>query len=309
MGPLVSVVVPVYNQGPYLEEAIQSLLVQTYQNIEIIVLDDGSTDTTAQVLKKYTGRFHWENHQNMGQSRTLNKGWQMAKGEFLSYLSGDDSLLPEAIATSVNYLMSNPKVVMTYCDFNLIDPDSRIIRQVRTLDFNFQRMVTDVVCPPGPGPVIRRSAFERAGQWDAQYRQMPDYDYWLRLGLEGELVRIPQLLANFRVHESSQTFAQASEDRAEEPVRIIQGFFANPHVPIDLKSLRAHALSRAYLVSAQLHVRSGRLGRGMRNIRLAIGLSPGSIIRKGSARMMVNAFLNRFGHRLLWNFKRLGTHS
>jgi glycosyltransferase involved in cell wall biosynthesis len=309
MEPLVSIVLPVYNQGQYVDEAIQSLLAQIYRNIEIIALDDGSTDATPQVLAKYTDYLHWESHPNMGQSRTLNKGWQMAKGELLSYLSGDDTLLPEAIATSVDYLTRNPKAVLTYCDFNLIDPHSRPIRQVTTPDFNFQRMITDVICAPGPGPVFRRSAFEKAGLWDVQYRQMPDYDYWLRLGLEGEFARIPRVLANFRVHESSQTFSQASEDRAEEPVRIIQNFFENPRVPADLKRLRAPALSRAYFVSAQLHVRSGRLGRGLRNIRQAIGLSPRSIFREGSARMMVNALINRIGHRLLWNLKGLVSRS
>lgn len=305
MEPLVSIVVPVYNQGQYLDEALQSLLAQTYRKIEIIVLDDGSSDTTPEVLKKYTGRLHWESQPNMGQSRTLNKGWQMAKGEFLSYLSGDDALLPDAIATSVNYLERNPKAVLTYCDFDLIDPHSRVVRQVTTPDFNFQDMITDVVCPPGPCPVFRREAFEKAGLWDAQFRQMPDYDYWLRLGLQGDFVRIPRVLAKFRVHESSQTFSQASEDRAEEPVRIIQGFFENPTVPDDLRSLRSQALSRAYLVSAQLHVRAGRFRMGLRNIRQAFRLSPGSLVRRGSARMMANAFVNRIGHRLLWNLKRL----
>ena len=308
MAPLVSVVVPVYNQGQYLDEALQSLLGQTYSNIEIIVLDDGSADTTPEVLKKYTGKLYWESQPNMGQSRTLNKGWQMAKGEYLSYLSGDDALLPDAIMTSVDSLERNPKAVLTYCDFSLIDPHSRVIRQVTTPNFNFQRMITDVVCPPGPGPVFRRGAFEKAGLWDAQYRQMPDYDYWLRLGLQGGFLRIPQVLAKFRVHESSQTFSQASEERAEEPVRIIEGFFENSAVCDDLRCLRSQALSRAYLVSAQLHVRSGRLGMGLRNIRQAFRLSPGSIVRKGSARMMVNAFVNRIGHRLLWNFKRLERH-
>ena len=306
MPPLVSVVVPVYNQGQYLEEALQSLLTQTYRTIEIIVLNDGSTDTTPEVLKKYTGRLYWESQPNMGQSRTLNKGWQMAKGEFLSYLSGDDALLPDAIATFVDYLGRHPTAVLTYCDFDLIDPHSRVIRQVTTPDFNFQRMITDVVCPPGPCPVFRRVAFEKAGLWDAQFRQMPDYDYWLRLGLQGDFVRIPRVLAKFRVHESSQTFSQASEDRAEEPVRIIQGFFENPSVPTDLRSFRSQALSRAYLVSAQLHVRAGRYGTGWRYIRRAFQLVPGSIVRSGSARMMINAFVNRVGHRLLWTLKRLG---
>jgi glycosyltransferase involved in cell wall biosynthesis len=303
MEPLVSIVVPVYNQGQYLDEALQSLLAQTYRNIEIIVLDDGSTDTTYEVLEKYTGRLYWESQPNMGQSRTLNKGWQMAKGDLLSYLSGDDALLPDAIATSVEYLAGHPKAVLTYGDFNLIDPDSRFIRRVITPDFDFHRMITDVVCPPGPGPLFRRSAFERAGLWDSRYRQMPDYEYWLRLGLEGEFVRIPRVLANFRVHESSQTFSQTTEDRAEEPVRIIRGFFERPSLPDDVRALRTKALSRAYLVSAQLHIRSGRLGSGWRNIRRAVTISPTSILRAGSARMMANALVNRIGHRLLWKLR------
>lgn len=303
MDPLVSIVVPVYNQGQYLDEALESLFAQTYPHIEIIVLDDGSSDTTPDVLKKYTGRLYWESHQNIGQSRTLNKGWQMAKGEFLSYLSGDDALLPDAIATSVEYLAANPKAVLTYGDFNLIDPDSRFIRRVITPDFDFHRMITDVVCPPGPGPLFRRSAFERAGLWDSRYRQMPDYEYWLRLGLEGEFVRIPRVLANFRVHPSSQTFSQTSDERAEEPVRIIGGFFEHPRLPADLKRLRTKAMSRAYLVSAQLHIRSGRFGSGWRHIRRAVSLSPGSIARAGSVRMMANALVNRIGHRLLWTLR------
>ena len=309
MEPLVSIVVPVYNQGRYLDQAIESLLAQTYPKIEIFVLDDGSTDTTPQVLKKYTGSIDWESHPNMGQSRTLNKGWQKAKGQLLSYLSGDDTLLPGAIALSVDYLERNKKAVLTYCDFNLIDPNSRIIRQVTTPDFDFRRMITDVISLPGPGAMFRRSAFERAGMWDSQYRQMPDYEYWLRLGLEGEFVRIPQVLANFRVHESSQTFSQMNEDRAEEPVRIIRGFFENPRLPAGLKNLRTKALSHAYLVSAQLHIRSGRLGRGLQNIRQAIALAPCSIIRARCVRMMVNAFVNRIGHRLLWNLRGLASRS
>jgi glycosyltransferase involved in cell wall biosynthesis len=309
MKPLVSIVVPVYNQGPYLDQAIESLLAQTYENIEIIVLDDGSIDTTRDVLKKYTGRLIWESHANMGQSRTLNKGWQLAKGELLSYLSGDDVLLPEAITMAVDYLTRNPQVVLTYSDFNLIDPNSKIIRNVKTPDFDLRRMISDMICPPGPGPVFRRHAFEMAGLWDPQYRQMPDYDYWLRLGLEGMFLRIPRVLASFRVHESSQTFSQATEERAEEPVRIIEGFFKNPRVPDELRSLRARALSRAYLISAQLHIRAGRIRTGLQCARQAIGMSPGSIMRQRSFRMMLNAFVNRIGHRLLWNIKALFTRA
>src|SRR5882762_7034204 len=118
VGPLVSIVVPCYNQADYLEQAIKSVLSQDYPGIELIVLDDGSTDDTRAVLALYAGKFHYETHANIGQARTLNKGWGMSKGRFLSYLAADDFLLPGAVRTSVEKLIADPKIVLTYCDFN-----------------------------------------------------------------------------------------------------------------------------------------------------------------------------------------------
>lgn len=302
---MVSVVIPAYNHARYIEEAILSVLKQTYTKIELIVLDDGSTDDTAEILKRYSGRFYWESQPNMGQAHTLNKGWQMARGDLLSYLSADDVLLPDAVASAVECLCVNPQAVLTYCDFSLIDPSSRPIRKVITPDFDYKRMLVDVTCPPGPGVIFRRSAFEAAGLWNQRLRQMPDYEYWLRLGLEGIFVRIPRVLAGFRIHESSQTFSQTSEERAEEPVRIIATFFDNPRVPTELKRLKDQALSSSYLVSAQLHVRAGRYRKGLKSLAQALSLHPGNIFRLVMARMVLNAFLNRIGHRLVWGLKAL----
>ena len=301
--PLVSVVIPAYNHARYVEEAIQSVLSQTYTNIELIVLDDGSTDDTPEILKRYSGRFYWESQPNMGQACTLNKGWQMARGELLSYFSADDVLLPDAISSAVEYLCANPNAVLTYCDFNLIDPSSKPIRKVFTPAFDYKRMLVDVTCPPGPGVVFRRSAFEAVGLWNANLRQMPDYEYWLRLGLEGQFIRIPTVLAGFRVHESSQTFSQTSDERAEEPVRIIAHFFDSARVPAELKKLKDQSLSSAHLVSAQLHVRAGRYRKGLNSFGHALSLYPANIFRLGMARMVLNALLNRMGHRVLWRLK------
>jgi glycosyltransferase involved in cell wall biosynthesis len=83
--PLVTIITPAYNQGEYLAETLDSMLAQDYPALEYKVLDDGSTDTTPAVLASYTGRVDWERQANMGQSRTLNKGWQAAKGDYLGY--------------------------------------------------------------------------------------------------------------------------------------------------------------------------------------------------------------------------------
>ena len=83
--PLVSIVIPAYNSMPYLEEAIESVLSQDYPKIELIVLNDGSTDNTREFLEKYKGKFYYDSHTNMGQAATLNKGWKLIRGDIIGY--------------------------------------------------------------------------------------------------------------------------------------------------------------------------------------------------------------------------------
>jgi glycosyltransferase involved in cell wall biosynthesis len=301
--PLVSIVIPAYNLSRYLAEAIESVLNQDYPNIELMVLDDGSTDDTQRVLEKYYGRFYWESQQNMGQAYTLNKGWRMSKGEILAYLSADDVLLPSAVSTSVNCFLNNPEAVLTYCDFNLIDPDSSLIRRARTPEFDYREMLAKLICPPGPGAFFRRAAFESAGPWDSSLKQLIDYEFWLRLGLQGRFLRIPEVLADYRAHEASQTFA-AHEIRAEEPVLIIERFFETHSLPRDLIDLRSQALSNAFLMSFQLHLRAGKYRLGYANLCRAFSLYSRNLFTVRAARLMLNALFNRSGHRILWRTKR-----
>jgi glycosyltransferase involved in cell wall biosynthesis len=301
--PLVTVVIPAFNKAAYLDDAVHSVLAQDYPHIELLVFDDGSTDDTEGVLKRYGNRFYWESHENMGQSATLNKGWRMSRGEILSYLSADDVLRPGCVRAAVEAMQAHPGVVLTYCDFELIDPLSRPIRTVRAENFDYRRMVAEFVCTPGPGVFFRRTAFERAGGWDASLRQMPDYEYWLRLGLLGDFRRIPRTLAAFRVHETSLTFSVTSELSAEEPVRIMEKYFGLANVPPEIRREQLRATSNALLFSAQLHLRSGRFRTAFRHTRRAAALFPANLFRLSVLRRIVNALLNRMGHRLLWLLK------
>ena len=299
MAAIVSIVIPAYNHGRYLDEAIQSVLKQDYPNVELIVLDDGSTDDTHKVLEKYGDRFVWETQTNMGQSATLNKGWAMSKGEILGYLSADDVLEQCAVSAAVAVFEQHAEASATYCDFNLIDPRSRVIRRVTTPEFNYHDMLVTVTCPPGPGAFFRRAAFERTGPWDVSLRQMPDYDFWLRLGLQGNFVRIPEVLAGFRVHTNSQTYARTTPERAAEPVLIVQGILDRPGLPAELRAVGSEALAYANLVSAQLHMRAGRLGAAAACTRKAATLSPRVLMSRKAVRLVFNALFNRLGHQLL----------
>jgi glycosyltransferase involved in cell wall biosynthesis len=301
--PLVSIVIPSYNHERYLAAAIDSVLAQDYPRIELIVIDDGSTDGSPGILKSYGSRFHWELQSNQGQVATLNRGWSMSQGDVLAYLSADDLLLPGAVGAAVRCLSQNADAVLVYCDFNLIDPSSAVVRRVRAPEFDYREMLTKMVCPPGPGAFFRRAAFEKAGKWHTGFRQMLDYEYWLRLGLHGRFVRIAEVLAAYRVHPGSQSFASTSQIRPEEPIKIIEAYFDGPLVPPQLRGARIEALSTAHLHSAHLHFRMGNYRRGLAALQRGFALHPRSLLSLRPLRVAFNIVFNRIGHRLLWTLR------
>lgn len=305
MNTLVSIVIPAYNHAAYLAEAVKSVLAQDYPALELIVIDDGSTDNTRAVLQSLGDGFHWETQANAGQSRTLARGWAMARGDILAYLSADDVLAPGAVRRSVEVLEANPALVATYCDFTLIDPQSRNVRRVNTPDFSYAAMLGEVSCPVGPGAFFRRQAYELAGPWNPSYRQMPDYDFWLRMGLFGGLARIPEVLAGFRVHEGSQTYSQTTPERAAEPVNIVAAVLQHPAAGALDPALKQRALASANLVSAQLDLRAGRYGDTLDKLRQASRHSPAAVYSPRTLRLLFNAVFNRVSHRLLWQLRSL----
>jgi glycosyltransferase involved in cell wall biosynthesis len=301
--PLVSLVIPAYNHAGYLAAAVKSVLAQDYPKVELIVLDDGSTDDTAAVLAGLGDGFYWETQANMGQSRTLARGWSMAKGEVLGYLSADDMLASGAVSSAVEALVTMPAVVATYCDFHLIDLESRRVRTVRLPEFSYEDMLGHVSCPIGPGAFFRRSTYLKSGPWNPQYLQMPDYDFWLRIGLYGGIFHLSQVLAAFRVHEGSQTYSVTTPERAAEPVLIVSGLLNETAARGLDRALRECALASANLVSAQLHLRAGRLRNAWQCTQQAFRHSPKQAISPRMLRMLANAAINRTAHRLLWKLR------
>lgn len=296
---LVSIVIPVFNAADYLREAIDSVLGQDYSNVELIVLDDGSTDNSVEILKSYPeGLFHWESHSNIGQSATMNKGWSMARGDVLSYLSADDALLPGAVTRSVESLDNHENVVMTYCDYMLMDANSADIRRVYAPEFDYKKMLSDIVVQPGPGVFFRRTAFKKIGGWNSSYRQVPDLEYWLRLGLEGDFLRIPEVLAKFRVHDGSQTYMESSVEKAEECVRLIDDYFKNSALPDTIRALEDRSKGNAHLFVARMHLRAGRYHAMFNHLKGVASVNPGSFLSMHAVRMIGNGLLFRIYRRI-----------
>ena len=119
--PLVTVVIPTYNQASYLREAIDSVLAQTYPAIEVIVVDDGSTDETAAVLRSYGERIRAIHQENHGAAHALNRGIREATGEFVCWLSSDDAFLPDKVALQVDAFAADPGLGLCFTGFDTID--------------------------------------------------------------------------------------------------------------------------------------------------------------------------------------------
>lgn len=296
--PLVSIVVPAYNHAGFLGQAIESVLAQTHPRVELIVLDDGSTDATATVLEKYAGRFHFESQSNIGQAATLNKGWAMAQGDVLGYLSADDFLHPEAVGAAVLALRESPRAVVAYPDFELVDEMSRTTGIVRAPEFAYRDMVLRMVCPPGPGAFFRRAAFASEKGWDERLRRIPDFEFWLRMGLHGDFVRIPRVLAYYRVHAGAQSFSPVDAMRADEYVRVIEGFFEGERLPADLVPHAAAAKANAELNAARLHLLSGRYRIAIERSFSAVRRAPGKLLEPGAWRLLLSG--------ILWRYRILG---
>ncbi|WP_299680961.1 glycosyltransferase [uncultured Roseobacter sp.] len=304
-GPIVSIVIPAYNHADYLAGAVESVLAQDFTATQLIIVDDGSTDNTPEVLAELqttygTERVYVIHQENAGQAKALEVGWATASGSILGYLSADDGLDPTAVSHSVQILETNPKAVAVYCNFRLIDPAGRTIRTIVAPDFDIRKLIGDVQCLPGPGAFFRRDAYLATGPWNPAYRQMPDYDFWLRLCIKGPFVHLDEALASFRVHEESQTYAAATPQQAAEPFTIIQRFFERQDLPDEVRGLETRSKANAHLLSAQLHFRAGRAGPGLLNTGLGLRHYPKLLIERRFYRLLLNAAFNRRAHQILW---------
>lgn len=247
--PRVTIITPTYNRADLLPETIASVLAQDFSDFEYLILDDGSVDDTVErVLKPQTDpRIRWERHPNMGEARTVNKGFALARGEYVAVINSDDPVRPGWLRAMVDVLDAHPEVLVAYPDFDMIDEEGRVVRHRPTHDYSYRDMIVWNSSQVGPGALIRRRAIEQAGPRDPSLRYVSDYDLWLRIGLYGPLLRVPQTLATWRTHAggtSAQT--QRSPAYAAEHIRVVAQIYARKDLPPEVLAYRREALSRAY---------------------------------------------------------------
>ncbi len=213
--PLVSVVMPAYNAERFVEEAIDSVLSQKYANLEIIVLDDGSTDGTAGVVRAFGDRVVYVRQENAGPARARNAAIGRSKGEMIAIIDSDDLWVPGKLAMQVDFFRDNPDVGLVFGDMECFNESGTVLRSAfEKLKFSpgeragivpnaFARLLRYNIVPGNV--LMRRTCFDKAGGYDEELRRCEDWDLWIRIARLYPIGCIPEVMLRKRIHGRNLT--------------------------------------------------------------------------------------------------------
>ena len=257
----VSVIIPAYNGDRYISRAIAGVMAQTYKDYEIIVVDDGSTDNTRQVLQQYGDCLKYLSQANQGVAASRNLGLRAAQGEYIAFLDQDDVFLPHKLAAQVALLEQDPNLGMVNSGWEIVNDQEEIQSAVtpwrQIPDLSLANLI--IWKPVFLGAMMfRRSWLERSSGFDTSLEQTPDVDLVLKLAAMGcKAAWVEQTTVLYRQHEGN-----ASNDtllQAQELERIVTTFFAQPDLDPKVKSLATQSRYQTLIWSAWRLQQSGCL--------------------------------------------------
>ena len=229
VSPEISVIMSVYNQEEYVEEAINSILQQDFLNFEFIIVDDASTDQTRNKLKQFKDpRIKiFRNSQNRGLTKSLNKALKLASADIVARMDGDDVSLPYRLSTQFNFLKAHPEIALVGSSYYIIDKKNKIISTVKvpTSPDEISVVLSEQNCFGHGTVMFRKESILKVGGYDENYSYAQDYDLWLRLEKEFKIANIKKPLYLWRANENGISFRNQKEqkicaERAQKTHRI-----------------------------------------------------------------------------------------
>ncbi|MGL5059128.1 MAG: glycosyltransferase [Microcoleus sp.] len=242
--PRVSIIIPAYNGDCYIEQAIASAIAQTYSNKEIIVVDDGSTDNTHQVLQPYLDSIRYVYQENQGVAAARNRGIQEARGELIAFLDQDDFFLSDKLAAQVALFDSQPSLGIVNSGWRIVNQGGESIFDVTPWEYlpHLDLKTWIVYLPLLPGAMMfSRQWLERVGGFNSEYDSVDDADLILRLALSGcEAVWLPQVTVCYRQHGQNVSI-QRVQKQANLAIQLKQKLFDRSDLPADIRELEKPA--------------------------------------------------------------------
>jgi glycosyltransferase involved in cell wall biosynthesis len=205
---LVSIIIPCFNTAQYLPQAIESVLNQTYSNLEIIVIDDGSTDNTKNVIKPFLNDIMYIYKDNGGPASARNLGITSSRGEFIAFLDADDYWLPEKLTNQVSFLMKNPQFDMVHSNLLISRKDRELYSPILKNKVPSGKVFSELFLDNhiyNLTVIIRRICFLKTGGLDENKKLIgiEDYDFWLRIALLFKIGFINKIVAVYNIHDNN----------------------------------------------------------------------------------------------------------
>lgn len=226
--PKVSVITPSYNQGEFIRDTIESVLNQTYDNIEYIVMDGGSTDNTVSILEEYGNQIKWVSEKDYGQADAVNKGIEAATGEIIGWLNSDDTYYPDAVEKAVKALLEHPGYDMVYGEGDYINKEGKVTGRYNTHMFDYEELASEcIICQPTA--FFSKRIVDQVGRLNKDLQLCMDYELWMRIGKAGKILYMPERLATSRMYEDNKTLSRRKEVYKEVSREVKRHYGYVPH--------------------------------------------------------------------------------
>jgi glycosyltransferase involved in cell wall biosynthesis len=273
--PLVSVIIPAYNAAKYIKQTIDSVLSQKLTNYEIIVIDDGSTDQTSQIIASYDHDIIYVFQENRGQGAARNAGLQLARGDLISFLDADDLWCPDALLLLVQMLAKRPNIDVVYCWWEYVDEHGRELPEKGR--YSQRGNLLDSLLLSNRFPIMtsltRRTCIDKINGFDESRCITEDWDFWLRLAKNGcQFEYLPHVLAKYRFHGNNWTLDVRNRQR--DYIGVLDKFFGTGDYPKRVQVIRSKAYGQVYLTSALYYFSQDKLPEGKEELLKAVDIWP-----------------------------------
>lgn len=255
--------------------SIESALAQTHPNVEIIVVDDGSTDGTAAAMAQYAGRVTYIQQANQGVAAARNTGFRASAGEYVTFLDDDDLALPDKIARQVQALGSHPRAGLVHCGYYFADQDGNYLSKVELLPEG--DVLRELVCSNFVwvgAPLIRRRCLEQVGLFDQTIPGITaDWEMWLRVALAGyPFACVQETLGVYRIQPDSMMADVSKLERGM--FAVLDRVFSRPVLPAGVAALKAQAYGEIHFWVSCRYYAAGRWDDARRNLAKALAECP-----------------------------------
>jgi glycosyltransferase involved in cell wall biosynthesis len=271
--PAVTVVIPSYNYAGFVDRAVRSVLEQTVPPREVIVVDDGSSDDTLDVLRQFGAAVRVERQENRGVASTRNRGAALATSELLAFLDADDEWLPEKLERQLAAFEEEPDVGLVHCAVRVVDVDGQLLTvhddgRAGWLAEDLLLHKPAVVMPASTG-IVPTAVFRSVGGFDERLSTAADWELCLRIALRCRVAFVPDPLVSYRVHPEGMHFNLAAQEH-DVVLGLKKAFAAHP----ELRRLRRASLSSLFTILAGSYLAQGDKARALRYGAKSIIMTP-----------------------------------